>query len=613
MKVLFFIVNKKNRSLIFFCFISLFTIFISCNKKNKLVEVDPSFSQYIDAYTSGIVSKTTLIRIKLAADASTTHTVGEPIDKDLFSFSPSVKGKAIWLDARTIEFKPDGNLVPDKLYQVTFNLGKVTKVPAKYEEFNFNIKTIKPAFTVQGFGLRSNDQKDKMMLLGEIETADIEDNSLVEKILTATENDKNLQISWQHNAAAKTHNFTVTSIQRETTAQQMQLSWNGKPLGIDNVNSKSLEVPAVGDFKVLNIMAMNDAEQYASVQFSDPIATGQELTGLITISNQPEITYTINGSEVKLYTGDNFNGDYNISVNPGIKNTWGDTLQKGYAANVFFENRLPSVKIQGRGNILPKSGHLVLPFEAVNLNAVDISIIKIYENNIPQFLQGNDLNGEEDLRRVAVPVVQKTLRLDDDKTLDLHKKQNFSLDIDKFLKTEPGAIYRVTIGFRPDYSLYTCHADSSANKDDEDEDNYNDYYDNDQQNTVDDNDEFWKRYNSYYPYGYNWKQRDNPCSKSYYNKDRWATRNIIASNIGLTAKRGASNTITIAVSDILTTNPLPNVELQVLDYQQQIIAKVNSDNNGFATFDCNRKPYLIIAKLNDEKGYLSGRWQQPSA
>ena len=118
---------------------------------------------------------------------------------------------------------------------------------------------------------------------------------------------------------------------------------------------------------------------------------GQELTGLITISNQSDITYSINGSEVKLYTGDKLDGDYTINVNPGIKNTWGDTLQKGYTSNIFFENRMPSVKIQGRGNILPNSGHLVLPFEAINLNAVDISIIKIYENNIPQFLQGNDL------------------------------------------------------------------------------------------------------------------------------------------------------------------------------------------------------------------------------
>ena len=482
-------------------------------------------------------------------------------------------------------------------------MGKVTRVPSKYEEFTFNIQTVKPSFVVTDFGLRSNGQKDKMILLGEIETADVEAGDLVEKLLTASENNKALQISWQHNGVAKTHNFTVKDIARGNNAQQLQLSWNGKPLDIDIANSKTIEVPAAGDFKVMNVMAMNDAEQYASIQFSDPVAMGQELTGLITISNQADITYSINGSEVKLYAGDKLDGDYTINVNPGIKNSWGDTLQKGYTSNIFFENRMPSVKIQGRGNILPNSGHLVLPFEAINLNAVDISIIKIYENNIPQFLQGNDLGGEEDLRRVAIPLVQKTLRLDDDKTLDLHKKQRFSLDIDKFLKTEPGAIYRVTIGFRPDYSMYTCHTSDSSSEDN-DEDNYREASYNESQNTLDDNDEFWKRYDNFYPFGYNWEQRDNPCKKSYYNKDRWATRNIIASNIGLTAKRGGNNAITIAVSDILTTEPMANVELDVLDYQQQIIAKANSDNDGFANFDLKRKPYLVIAKRENEKGYL---------
>ncbi|MEP6596917.1 MAG: hypothetical protein ABJA71_13275, partial [Ginsengibacter sp.] len=535
------------------CFIiSSSLIFQDCNKKDKWIGVDPAYSQYIDAYTSGIISKTSSIKIKLASDASTTHPVGEVVDKSLFDFSPSVVGKAVWVDASTIEFKPGKDLAPDKLYEVSFKLGKVTKVPSKYEDFRFNIQTVKPSFQVTDYGLRSAGQKDKMFLLGVIETADIESSSQVEKLLTATENSKNLKINWQHNGAVKTHNFTVENIGRANKAQQLQILWNGKPMDIDIAGNKFVEVPAVDDFKVLNVMEMNDAEQYASVQFSDMIAVGQDLTGLITISEQADITYSINGSEVKLYTGDKLDGNYTVNVNPGIKNTSGDTLQRGYTANVFFENRLPSVKIQGRGNILPNTGKLVLPFESTNLNAVDISIIKIYENNIPQFLQGNNLGGEEDLRRVARPVVQKTLRLDDDKTLDLHKKQRFSLDIDKFLKTEPGAIYRVTIGFRPEYSMYTCHASDSSSEDSNNEDNYREAVYNESQNTLDDDDEFWQRYDNYYPFGYSWEQRDNPCKKSYYNKDRWATRNIIASNIGLSAKRGGNNAITIAVSDILT-------------------------------------------------------------
>ena len=206
---------------------------------------------------------------------------------------------------------------------------------------------------------------------------------------------------------------------------------------MENTGEQNIPVPAAGDFKVLNVAAVNDAQQYASVQFSDPVEVGQDLTGLITVSNQSDVSFTINGSEVKLFVNGKLDGNYTVNVNAGIKNTWGAASTSGFSSNVVFENRMPSVKIQGKGNILPTSGKLVLPFDAVNLSAVDISIIKIYENSVPQFLQSNDLGGDNEIRRVAKPIVQKTLRLDDDKTLDLHRKQRFSLDIDKFLKTEP--------------------------------------------------------------------------------------------------------------------------------------------------------------------------------
>ncbi len=100
-------------------------------------------------------------------------------------------------------------------------------------------------------------------------------------------------------------------------------------------------------------MAVNDAQQYASVQFSDPIAVGQDLTRLITVSNQSDISYTINGSEVKVFADGKLDGNYTVNINAGIKNTWGDSLEKGFTSNINFENRMPSVKIHGKGNILP--------------------------------------------------------------------------------------------------------------------------------------------------------------------------------------------------------------------------------------------------------------------
>jgi len=585
------------------CFTAILAIFSSCNKKEKWIDVDPAYSKYIDAYTTGIVSKTTAIRIQLAADANTTHSVGEEVKDALFDFTPSVKGKAFWLDARTIEFKPEGWLQTNQLYTVAFKLGKVTKVPDKYADFKFSMQTVKPSFKVSDEGLRSSGVKNKMTLSGELETADVEKGSDIEKLLTANQAGKSLKINWQHNDATKTHIYIIENIERGASVSKVELKWDGSPMGMEVKGENAVAVPAVGDFKVLNVVAVNDAQQYASVQFSDPIAVGQELAGLINVSGQSDISYTINGSEVKVFGNGKLDGNYTVNINAGIKNTWGDVLNKGFTSNINFENRMPSVKVHGKGNILPNSGRLVLPFESINLNAVDISIIKIFENNVPQFLQENDLSGNSELRRVAKPIVQKTLRLDDDKTLDLHKKQHFSLDIDKFLKTEQGAIYRVTIGFRPEYSLYQG-IDTAKSKDGEEEGEGEGYSDEFGKNGVDDDDAFWERYDQFYPYGYNWERRDDPASKSYYNKDRWATRNILASNIGLTAKRGNDNSLKVAVTNILTTEPMGDVDLEIMDYQQTVIGTGKSGSEGFADIGLKHKPYLLIAKKGNERGYL---------
>ncbi|MBS1744293.1 MAG: hypothetical protein JST81_14790 [Bacteroidetes bacterium] len=609
--------NKKSIPL-FLTTLFLIFFFTACNKKDdaRWLDVDPAFAKYVEAYTTGVISKTSSLRIRLAADASTTHTIGQPVKEELFELSPAVKGTATWIDARTIEFKPAANLLPDQLYQVSFKLGEVTKVPAAFKTLRFTVQTIKPAFKVSQQGLRSNGDKNKMFLNGELLTADAEDGATVEKLLTATQNNNGYKITWQHTDGNKTHSFTINDINRSENTSTLTLQWDGASLKSVNKGQIDIAVPAIGDFKVLNVVAVNDAQQYASVQFSDPIAVGQDLNGLITVSNQSDLSYTINGSEVKLFVSSMLDGNYTVNANEGIKNTWGASLLSAFTSNIVFENRMPSVKIFGKGNILPTSGKLVLPFESINLSAVDISIIKIYENNVPQFLQENDLGGYSELRRVGKPIVQKTLRLDDDKTLDLHKKQRFTLDIDKFLKTEPGAIYRVTIGFRPEYSLYskteapkkvTTDEESTSDEEgseEEEADNYYDNYNSDSRYGKDEDEDFWNRYDNYYPYGYNWSKRDDPNSRSYYNKERWATRNILASNIGITAKRGTKNDLIVALTSILTTEPLNGVELVVMDYQQQVIGKGSSGSDGFATIELKQKPYLLIAKKGTERGYL---------
>ena len=125
-----------------------------------------NFSKYIESYTTGVISKGSAIKIRLASELQVSHEQNAQLSDNLFSFSPAVKGKAYWTDARTIEFKPDTKLDPDKSYTVDFNLKKVVDVPDKFEDFKFGFQTIKPDYTVNFTGLRTatNTSIDKMKI-----------------------------------------------------------------------------------------------------------------------------------------------------------------------------------------------------------------------------------------------------------------------------------------------------------------------------------------------------------------------------------------------------------------------------------------------------------------
>jgi alpha-2-macroglobulin len=63
---------------------------------------------------------------------------------------------------------------------------------------------------------------------------------------------------------------------------------------------------------------------------------------------------------------------------------------------------------------------LIIPFRAVNLYAVDLSVIRIFENNVLMFMQTNLLASANELRRSGRLVYKKTLWLAKDASKDIH-------------------------------------------------------------------------------------------------------------------------------------------------------------------------------------------------
>jgi uncharacterized protein YfaS (alpha-2-macroglobulin family) len=181
---------------------------------------------------------------------------------------------------------------------------------------------------------------------------------------------------------------------------------------------------------------------------------------------------------LKVYPDTKLVGDIKVDVFTGIKNTDGFKLKNAFAQTLTFEELKPQVRLVSNGSILPNSKDLKFNFEAVNLSKVDVRIIKIFQDNILQFLQENnmDSNYDSSIKQVGRRIAKETITLIQDKDQSTGKWKAYSIDLSKYIKADPGAIYRVEVGFKKDYSLYDCSSKSETTEIDEDE-YYDDYYD----------------------------------------------------------------------------------------------------------------------------------------
>ncbi|NOZ35954.1 MAG: hypothetical protein GXO80_11725 [Chlorobi bacterium] len=579
-------------------------ILITVNFKKKTVNANnPEFAKYITAYSSGVISKNDPVQIKLTSSVTEKIKDKENLPGNLFNISPSVNGKYSLIN-NTIEFTPKKSLQSDKEYFVEFNLGKLIKVNNELQTFGFKFKTIKQAFDYSIEEQKTIDKKTLkyQQITGYVNTADAANPEDIKNILTVTENGKKLSVKWTSDIDQIEHKFVIDSIERFDKASKIKLEWNGKAIGADKKEEKEINIPAIGDFKLMSSKVVQLPEQFLQLQFTDPLDETQNLNGLISIDGISGLRYVINDNIIKVYADERINKTRKVSVYEGIKNILGFKIIGDQTFELAFEAIKPAVRIPGKGTILPsgKKG-LILPFEAVNLKAVDVTIIKIYENNILQFLQDNELEGGNNLRQVGKPIIRKKINLTKFTVTDFGTWNRFSLDLNKIISTEPGAIYRVELNFKRQYSLYQCDEDdsSASTSEDEEQDNWNQEQETTNWDAYDNENE----YDDYYYYDY-WEDRDNPCKKAYYGINRKVTKNIIASDLGLIAKQSENGTINIFTSDLITTKPKAGVAVEIYDFQQQLLKSGETDNEGKLALEKVKNPYFIIAKFGTQRAYI---------
>jgi alpha-2-macroglobulin len=593
-----FFVFSKNYLLVPFVILLLLT---SCKRKHQQPEIDPAFAGYIAAFTSGIISNQSAIIIQLQ-DIHPDAVEGEIIDKNLFSFSPGIKGETHWKDNRTIEFTPEEPLPSGRLFETKFYLSKIIDVPKKLKTLEFQFQTIKQSINVEYSGMKAYNHFDLswQKLYGTLSTTDNANDDNIEKLFTAIQKGKHLKVNWKHVGDNRTHEFTVDSVRRTEERGEVILEWDGEIIDADKGGNLRFEIPSLREFKVINVSLDQQPEQVITLFFSDPLKEENDVSGLIYLKSGIEVRLMINENEVKVYPVTRQTSTTSVIVETGVKNVMNYNLMERFERNVTFTNIKPVVELIGNGVILPSTNGLILPFKTVNLKSVNVKIIKIFENNIAQFLQINQLDGTNELKRVGRIVYNKSIVLKGKNNLDYGIWNTFALDLSALIKVEPGAIYRVIIGFDKSQSVYPCEnegEESSENlfEDEEVEDNTFDSPEN----------YYYDDYEYYYDEAYNYDEREDPCKDAYYKLvNRSVSRNVFSSDLGIIAKGGNSNNLFVAVTDIRTTDELSDVDIEIYNFQNQLLSKTKTNSDGIANINLEKKPFLLIARKDGQFGYL---------
>ena len=589
--------------------------FSSCTRTQKDIIPSAEYAPYVNAYTGGVISQNSTIRIELTHEQPMVDLNNE-LKENPFSFSPSLKGKAYWVSNNTIEFVPEeGTLKPGSLYECTFQLGKFVEVDKKLKEFNFSFRVQERNFTLSIEPLPITDaQPDEINIKGEICFSDIVKKEEVEKILTVKDgNNKSYPVEIIPTDNLTRYQFCINQVPRDTEDYQLTITANGSPARIDQTQSEEVLIPAKDSFRFLSATRIDEPENGIEVVFSTPLSDTQDLKGLIEIPELSSSVFQIKENRVFIYFEANQLSKLTLNIHEGVKSSQGKTLGTSHSISFSEINLKPQVEMLTTAAILPDSKSLIIPFRAVNLYAVDLSVIRIFENNVLMFMQTNSLASANELRRSGRLVYKKTLWLGKDTSKDIHNWENYSIDLAGLIRQEPGAIYRVILSFRQEYSAYPCGG--VDNQDIKFADN----------NTPDGlmkvsgsalseaDEAVWDTPEAYYYYNggtmdwsvYRWKERDNPCHPSYYmNSDRAAACNVFASNLGMIVKRNSLNKLWIAVSNILDTNPVGKAQVTVYNFQLQPIGKGETNGEGFVEISSKGTPFIVVAEAEKQKAYV---------
>ncbi len=593
------------KSLLRLSVLAVVVLFSACKDKTETAQTNNlfKFKDYISHHSYGNQSVAEAIVIELAQPLE-QFEISETIDSKFIKIVPATKGTLSVENNTTLIFEPEEYLKPDTEYTVTVKLSELYKdIDKEFRNFTFAFRTITPNFKVNLGNLQSYS-KEWQYVSGSITSADLITAEQAGSLIAASQGGNKLSIKWPEDiTVSKFYDFVIDSISRKVDDSEILIEWDGEAIAAESKGSNTFAIPRQNNFTVVDVKSTHSPQASLTINFSDPVQQDQDFAGLVTIENATDLRFEADGNVLTVYPNTRLTGTSRVTLFNGIKNTDGYRLKKEFSELISFEQLKPAVRLLSSGVILPNASSTPIYFEAVNLSSVDIRVIKIFENNMLQFLQTSNLNNTNsyNIRRVGRRIATHTMELQEKGIPSDGLWKAYAVNLSEFFNADPGALYQVEFSFDKENAVYDC----SGSEETDPLDDYVEYaeaYDLDEEEREE---RYWD--NEIYrwrTYTYNWNERDNPCHDAYYNEDRHITLNVLGSDLGLIVKKGKNRAYHFATSNLITSQPEPAVKVKLYNFQQQLIHTATTDSQGLTIYDSDNNIAFAVAQKGSNYAYV---------
>jgi len=374
--------------IVMICGLFLCSILQSCNSKSDL-KATQNFDSEIEQQQN--------LEFSLNKDLFPDSLLNRWDSTIYMEISPSVKGMFKWSSSNTIVFSPAQGFQPGTEYTATLTRQVLKYSKKKYsidkEPIHFHTAPLRVTASHLSW-TRGKNATNIMVQLDMGFNYEVDLTAVSNKIKLSS-NGSPVNISAVNTGNGKTLSLQFMPINNkdEETPLKIDLpkgiSVIGTKYASDKDTSFTSMIPSHYNLSITNVSAQHTGtEGVITVSTSQPILENN-LKSMISLDPAVAFEVTINDGGFTLTSGQiNVSQMYQLKIASGLEGAFGGKMKSDYSENITFGKLRPSISfINSKGMYLSSEGYRNLALNIINVPSVEVTVIKVYENNLEHFMR----------------------------------------------------------------------------------------------------------------------------------------------------------------------------------------------------------------------------------